>query len=124
VIVGKIGDLDSGAVPPRLLLGSAPLTRDFRVEGDPAPERPGVWLLKLTPLSRDFPYDAVSLEVQEETGVIHSIRLLDSLGNRMEYRFERVQVVRNLPDRTFTYKIPRGVDVQLLGEGSSPSALP
>jgi outer membrane lipoprotein carrier protein len=124
VIVGKMGDLDSGAVTPRLFLGGAPLSRDFQVEGDPAPERKGLWLLKLTPRARDFPYDAISLEVQEATGIIQSIRLLDSLGNRVEYRFEHVQVARNLPDRSFSYKIPRGVDIQVLGEGSSPPASP
>ena len=115
VIVGKISDLDSGAVATRLLLGSAPLSRDFRVEGEPSPDRPGLWLVKLTPRVGDFPYDAVTLEVEEATGAIRSIRLLDPLGNRMEYRFDRIRVVRDLPDRIFAYKVPRGVDVQVMG---------
>ena len=115
VIVGNVSDLDSGAVATRLLLGSAPLSRDFRVEGEPSPDREGLWLMKLTPRAGDFPYDAVTLEVDEATGAIRSIRLLDPLGNRMEYRFDRIRVVRDLPDRIFAFKVPRGVDVQVMG---------
>jgi outer membrane lipoprotein carrier protein len=124
VIVGTIGEMDSGAVTSRLLLGGAPLSRDFKVEGERSPEKPGIWLVKLTPRSGDFPYDSVSLDVEDATGAIRSIRLLDPLGNRMEYRFDHLQVVRTLPDRIFTYKIPRGADVQVMGEGSAPSAPP
>jgi outer membrane lipoprotein-sorting protein len=94
------------------------------VEGEPSPEKQGLWLLKLSPHSADFPYDVVNLEVDETSGCIRSIRLLDPLGNRMEYRFERIQVVRHLSDRIFTYKIPRGVDIQVLGEGSARPSSP
>jgi outer membrane lipoprotein carrier protein len=117
-IVGRISDMDTGAVASRLLMGAAPLSRDFQVEGEPSPADPGVWLLKLTPRSGDFPYDAVTLEVAAASGAIRCIRLLDPLGNRMEYRFEHIRVVPDLADRIFTYKIPRGVDVQIMGEGS------
>ena len=115
VLVGNVSDLDSGAVATRLLLGGAPLSRDFRVEGEPSPDRAGLWLVKLTPRAGDFPYDAVNLEVDEATGAIRSIRLLDPLGNRMEYRFDRIRVVRNLSDRIFAFTVPRGVDVQVMG---------
>jgi len=120
VVVGKIGDVDSGAVATRLLLGNGPIVADFRVEGDPSPARPGAWLLKLVPKAADFPYDSVGLEVEEATGAITSIRLVDPLGNRMEYRFENVHPVRNLSDRLFTYKIPRGVDIQTMGDEGIP----
>ncbi len=124
VIVGKIAEMDSGAVASRLLLGTAPLSRDFRVEGESAPGRPGLWLLKLSPKKEGFPYDAVTLEADSGTGAILSIRLLDPLGNRMEYRFDHIRVVRSLPDRIFTYKIPRGVDVQMMGEPSAAGSSP
>src|SRR5207249_1233426 len=109
VIVGTMSAMDSGGVTARLLIGSQPLSREFRVEGEPSPERPGIWLLRLMPRAQDFPYEAVSLEVEAATGGIRAIRLLDPLGNRLEYRFDHLQVVRNLPDRIFAYKIPRGV---------------
>jgi len=124
VLVGKIGDLDSGAVATRLLLGGAPLSRDFLVEGEPSPDRAGLWLMKLTPRGRDFPYDSVTLTVEEASGAIRSIRLLDPLGNRMEYRFDRIRVVRDLPDRIFTFEIPRGADVQVMGGGPSRPPAP
>jgi outer membrane lipoprotein carrier protein len=120
VVIGKMGDLEAGAVTTRLLLGSSPIAADFRVEGEPSPSRPGAWLLKLSPKAADFPYDSVGLEVEEATGVIRSIKLVDPLGNRMEYRFENVQPVRNLSDRLFTYKIPRGVDIQTMGDEAIP----
>jgi outer membrane lipoprotein carrier protein len=124
VLLGKIADLDSGAVAARLLLGGAPLSSDFRVEGEPSPDRVGVWMMKLTPKAADFPYDAVNLMVEEATGAILSIRLLDPLGNRMEYRFDRIRVVRDLPDRIFTFDIPRGADVQVMGGGPPHTPAP
>lgn len=114
VLVGKVSNLDHGAIASRLLLGTSPLEADFRVDGEPAPGAGDRWLLRLSPRTRDFPYDAVMLEVAAETGAIRSIRLHDPLGNRIEYRFDRIRVIRDLPERLFTYRIPRGVDVQRL----------
>jgi outer membrane lipoprotein carrier protein len=124
VIVGKIGEMDSGAITSRLLMGTGPLSGDFRVEGEASPQRPGLWLLRLAPRTTGLPYDAVTLEVEEATGGIRSIRLLDPLGNRIEYRFDHLQVVRDLPDRIFTYRIPRGVDVQVLGGAANRPSTP
>ncbi len=124
VIVGRVQDLDEGAVAARLLLGTSPIEKDFLVEGHPAPALGGLWLLKLTAKGADFPYDSVTLEVEEASGAIRRIQLLDPLGNRIEYRFDHIRVSRNLPDRIFAYSVPKGVDVQVVGErdGTLPAS--
>ncbi len=125
VLIGDVRGLDEGAIAARLLLGTTPIASDFHVEGEPAPDAGGLWLLKLSPVQENFPYDSLTLEVEEETGAIRRIRLLDPLGNRIEYRFSNLRVVRDLPEKLFTYRIPRGVDVQMLGgEGTGPSPPP
>ncbi len=124
VFVGRIQDLDRGAVASGLLLGAASLRRDFRVEGERMADGEERWLLKLTPNSPDFPYDSITLEVEQESGAIRRMLLLDPLGNRVEYRFDHLRVVRHLPDRLFVYRIPKGVDVQVLREDSGPPASP
>jgi len=124
VFIGRIQDLDRGAVASGLLLGTTSLRRDFRVEGERLGEEGERWLLKLTPRVPDFPYDLVTLEVEHRSGAIRRILLLDPLGNRIEYRFNHLRVVRNLPDRLFAYRIPKGVDVQVLREEPGVSASP
>jgi outer membrane lipoprotein carrier protein len=120
VLVGSMTDLDAGAVTTRLLLGDASLEGDFVVEGAPAKDDAEIWILKLTPRG-DFPYDSLVLDVEAGRGAIRRIRLVDPLGNRMEYRFDRIRVEKNLSEKIFTYRIPRGVEIQTFGE-HPPSA--
>ncbi|MCI0567359.1 MAG: hypothetical protein L0Z52_04095, partial [Acidobacteria bacterium] len=58
-----------------------------------------------------------TVEVASENGAIRRIGMLDPLGNRMEYRFDDVRVQKNLPQKLFTYQIPRGVEIQTFGGG-------
>jgi len=120
VLVGSMTDLDAGAVTTRLLLGDPSLEADFVVEGAPAKDDAEIWILKLTPRG-DFPYDSLVLDVEAGRGAIRRIRLVDPLGNRMEYRFDRIRVEKNLSEKIFTYRIPRGVEIQTFGE-HPPSA--
>ena len=117
VLVGSVKDLDAGAVATRLLLGEASLSSEFRVEGEPASDREGVWSLRLVPQVNGFPYDSLTLEVEARNGAIRRIGMLDPLGNRMEYRFDAIRTDRNLSEKLFTYSIPRGVEIQTFGGG-------
>lgn len=121
VLVGSMQDLDAGAVTTKLLLGEVSLEADFAVEGMPSAGNADIWTLKLTPRGKDFPYDSITLDVEASRGAIRRIRMLDPLGNRMEYRFERIRVDKNLSEKLFTYRIPRGVEIQTLGD-HPPSA--
>ncbi|PYQ13990.1 MAG: hypothetical protein DMH00_02895 [Acidobacteria bacterium] len=120
VLVGSVEQLDAGAMPTRLLLGQVSLESEFQIEGEMARENPDLWILKLTPLKGDFPYNSLVLEVARESGAIRCIRMLDPLGNRLEYRFERIRVVKDLPEKLFIYRIPRGVEIQTFGEAPAP----
>jgi outer membrane lipoprotein carrier protein len=122
VVTGRIRDLEDGAVAARLLLAETPLERSFRVQGDPLPGGTGVWALRLTPIDAEFPFEAITVEVEETTGIIRRILLLDPLGSRIEYRFSEVRLERELPDRLFTFRVPRGVDIQDLSSGTGPGS--
>ena len=117
VLVGAMEDLDAGALVTRLLLGETSLFSQFLVEGEPDPDKGGIWSLRLSPKKADFPYDSLTVEVASENGAIRRIGMLDPLGNRMEYRFDDIRVQKNLPQKLFTYQIPRGVEIQTFGGG-------
>ena len=124
VLVGAMEDLDAGALVTRLLLGSMPLDSQFRVEGEPEPDKGEIWSLRLSPKKPDFPYDSLTVEVVSQNGAIRRIGMLDPLGNHMEYRFDDIRVQKSLPEKLFTYQIPRGVEIQTFGGGretASPS---
>jgi outer membrane lipoprotein-sorting protein len=93
------------------------------VEGEPEPDRGDIWNLRLSPRSQNFPYDSLTVEVSSGNGAIRRIGMLDPLGNRMEYRFDDILVRKDLPQKLFTYQIPRGVEIQTFG-GGRESALP
>lgn len=118
VLVGRLKDLDSGAVASRLLLGDRSIENDFEIEALPVEKAPGSWRLRLLPRDPGFPYDAVDVVLEEKTGIVRYIELLDPLGNRVVYRFENVRGQETLEDRLFAFQVPPGVDVQQIGEGS------
>jgi len=115
VLIGSVKDLDAGAVVARVLLGEASLESEFQVEGEPAPHDPETWVLRLVPKTAGFPYDSLTAEVSSESGALRRLQMLDPLGNRMEYRFEDIRVEKNLPDRLFIFRIPRGAEIQTFG---------
>jgi outer membrane lipoprotein carrier protein len=121
VLVGTLADLDAGAMVTRLLWGESVLGEDFLVEGEPEPEPEGLFGLRLKPKSPDFPYASLTVHIAAKDGSVPRIEMVDPLGNRMEYRFAEIRTGRNLPDKLFTYQIPRGVEIQML---SPPRAAP
>lgn len=123
VLMGPVKDLEGSALTTRLLGGSASLDEEFRAEAQRAPGGAPRWILTLSPRQADFPYDAVTVEASEE-GLIQSIRLVDPLGNRIEYRFDRIRTDKNLSEKLFQFEIPRGVEIQTFGGKAGVPASP
>jgi len=121
VMVGTIKDLDTGAMVTRLLWGESVIGEDFRVDGPPSAEADGSFALHLKPKQPDFPYESLVVHIATD-GSVPRIEMVDPLGNRMEYRFAEIRTGRSLPDKLFTYQIPRGVEIQMLTPQRSTSA--
>ena len=123
VLMGPVKDLEGSALTTRLLGGTASLDEEFSAEARRAPGGGQGWILTLSPREADFPYDAVTVQTSE-AGLIQSIRLLDPLGNRIEYRFDRIRADRNLSEKLFRFEIPRGVEIQSFGGNKGSPASP
>lgn len=123
VLIGPVKDLEGSALTARLLGGGAALEEEFRAEAQRSSGDPRLWILSLSARTADFPYDAVTVEASQD-GWIHSIRLLDPLGNRIEYRFDRIRTEKNLPEKLFRFDIPRGVEIQSFGGQAGAPASP
>ena len=123
VLMGPVKDLEGSALTARLLGGSASLEDEFRAEAQRSSGDGRLWILSLSPRAADFPYDAVTVEALQD-GWIQSIRLLDPLGNRIEYQFDRIRSEKNLPEKLFRFDIPRGVEIQTFGGKAGAPASP
>jgi outer membrane lipoprotein carrier protein len=123
VLIGPVKDLEGSALTTRLLGGGASIDEEFRVEAKRSPADAGRWILTLSPRAAEFPYDSVTVEASEG-GLIHSIRLLDPLGSRIEYRFDRIRPEKNLAEKLFQFEIPRGVEIQTFGNRAGAAATP
>jgi outer membrane lipoprotein carrier protein len=123
VLMGPVKDLEGSALTARLLGGSASLEEEFRAEAQRSSGDARVWVLSLSPRTGDFPYDSVTVEASQD-GWIQSIRLLDPLGNQIEYRFERIRSDKNLPEKLFRFDVPRGVEIQSFGGKADAPASP
>jgi outer membrane lipoprotein carrier protein len=92
------------------LTGKGNLTRDFTVtyaDGAPA----DAWSLKLVPKQKQRDYDWLILTVDRKTLQIRTLVRADQQGGRETFEFTHYRENTNVPDKTFEFKIPRGVDV-------------
>ena len=93
-------------VAVQLLSGRSDLMTEFQVFAVPgAPHQ-----VRLVPKAPDAEMREAIVEA-EPSGRIRRLELLDLQGNRSEYRFENVQENVGVPDKTFEFEIPKGVEV-------------
>ena len=102
------GQAGERGVAVQLLSGQGDLTRDFEAGLETASA--GRYRLRLTPRKPDPDVDRVYLET-DDAFRIHSIEVLDTLGNRSEFRFLDIKDKVRLPDSLFDFEVPAGVEV-------------
>jgi outer membrane lipoprotein carrier protein len=114
VIVSAIPREDEATTAALFLAGKGNLTRDFTVsyaEKEPT----GTWALRLQPKERQRDYDWLILAVDRDSFEIRVLIAEDTQGGRSEFRFTDLKQNVEMPDKLFTFKIPKGVDVITAG---------
>lgn len=113
VIVRDMPAGDEAATPILFLVGKGQLTRDFDVAytdvpgGAPA----GSVALKLTPRTPQRDYESITLVVEARTLRLRMLVARDSQGGTSTFTFRNLQENVGLPDKIFSFVIPRGADV-------------
>jgi outer membrane lipoprotein carrier protein len=96
------------SLPALLLSGKTGLLAEFEVALEPGP--PGRSRLKLTPRTPDPEIARVFLDVDGDHR-IRVIEVVDAQGTESVFEFDDIRENVGLPDRTFRFEIPRGVEV-------------
>jgi outer membrane lipoprotein carrier protein len=109
-----VTDIQGEASTPLLLLfGHTDLRKDFTVEldMDEPPMSPGNAVIRLIPRSPQGDFAFVLLEVSPVDSMIMRLTVVEPVGGRNDYIFDRIHVNRPVPDRVFTLKLPSNVEV-------------
>ena len=113
VMVGSMPKEDLATTPVLFLTGKGNLTRDFTVLSvDAPPGLPaGTRSVKLTPRQAQPDYDWLVLSVDPASLVLRGLMTTDSQGGTSTFSFTNLKENLGLADKTFEFKIPRGVDI-------------
>lgn len=118
VIISSVPPANQASVPTLFLAGKGSLTQDFTpslVTWPGAPPR--TWALKLIPKRHQDDYDWLVLVVERQSLRLRMLVSHDAEGGTSTITFTDLKENVDLPDRLFTFKIPRGVDVLPDGPG-------
>ena len=113
VIVANVPQDDSATAPALFLAGKGSLTRDFTASFTdvPAGTPAGAKALKLVPKVPQPDYDWLVLVVDGGSLTLRGLMSSDSQGGTSSFSFVNLKENVGLPDKTFQFQIPRGVDV-------------
>jgi outer membrane lipoprotein carrier protein len=113
VVVSSAAAADSASTPASFLAGRGSVVRDFLPSlvdlppGLPAGSRG----LKLQPRTKEADYDWLVVALDPQTLAIRGLATVDAQGGTSTFSFTNLQENLGLADRTFSFAIPRGVDV-------------
>lgn len=112
VIVDSVPPDTQATTPALFLTGNGNLIRDFSpslttVSGAP----PDTYALKLTPAQKERDYDSLVLVVDRPTLRLRMLVTTDAQGGQSTFTFSNMKDNVGIPDKEFTFTIPRGVDV-------------
>jgi outer membrane lipoprotein carrier protein len=112
VVVSRVPPADEAATPVLFLVGKGNLTRDFSVSFADVPGAPpGSVALRLLPRQQERDYEWLTLVVDRDTLVLRMLIAGDNQGGTSTFAFTNLKENVGLPDRTFSFTIPRGADV-------------
>jgi outer membrane lipoprotein carrier protein len=117
VIVSSVPPDDQASTPTLFLAGKGNLTRDFvaSIETLPPGMPAGMRALKLVPRTSQRDYESLMLIVDPASYQIRGLITVDGQGGKSSFSFSNLKENVGLPDATFAFKIPRGVDVVTTG---------
>jgi outer membrane lipoprotein carrier protein len=110
VIVSDVPPDDQATTPALFLAGKGDIARDFSAAyaEDPAP---GTVALKLTPRKGEPEYEYLVVAIDPGTLQIRALTTIDRQGGESTLTFSNLKENQGIPDKEFTFRIPRGVDV-------------
>jgi outer membrane lipoprotein carrier protein len=113
VVVTSAAGADEASTPALFLAGKGRVVRDFvpSIVDLPAGLPAGSRALKLQPRSKQAEYDWLLLALDPQTLSIRGLVTIDAQGGTSTFAFSKMKENVGLADRTFTFTIPRGVDV-------------
>lgn len=98
--------------PALFLSGQGHLVDDFRASPAELPAGiAGLLGVTLTPNVSDRDLEWITLGVDATTWRIHYLSARDRQGGTSTFRFSRIREDRRLPDQTYQFTMPKGVDV-------------
>ncbi len=110
-----VSELESGNgdTPLLFLFGQGDLALEFevRLESEEDAREDGNVLLRLEPRQPRADFSHVLLEVDPATAGISRLTVVEPIGSRNDYLLSQIQENIRVPDRTFRFKIPPGVEV-------------
>jgi outer membrane lipoprotein carrier protein len=119
VIISPAPGPGEATTPALFLAGRADMARDFTPSFTPLPgAAPELVTLKLTPRKPDQDYEWFGIGVDPATLQIRHLVAVDRQGGRSAFALSDLKENRALPDNTFRFRIPRGVDV--VNNGTRP----
>ena len=110
VVRSPVPEADQATTAVLFLAGKGSLTRDFNVSFA-ADGGSDTYALRLQPKLKERDYDWLEVVVNRTTMQIRSLSAADAQGGRSTFVFSNFKENPGLSDKTFEFKIPRGVDV-------------
>ena len=102
---------DVASTPALFLAGRGDLTRDYTPSFTNVPGADELLGLKLVPKGQDPEYEWLILGLHRETLQIRQLVAADRQGGQSTFLFSNLKENQKLADKTFEFRIPRGVDV-------------
>jgi outer membrane lipoprotein carrier protein len=111
VILSDMPADDHATTAVLFLAGKGDLTRDFDVTYVTEGETADTVALRLDPRQKQRDYDWLIVVADRKSLQIRSLTAADQQGGRSSFAFTNYRENTGLADKTFEFKIPRGVDV-------------
>ncbi len=105
-VIEKDVDAQSTGITTDFLTGVGNLSRDFDIRL--SEERPGSWLLELTPKTELPNVKKLFLEVDKAELLVVKTVVSDHLGNRAGISFKDIKTNPHINDSVFEFKPPKG----------------
>ncbi len=112
VIVSSVPAGDQLSTPTLFLAGKGNITRDFVVTWADVPNAPpDSYAVKLVPTRHEQDYEWLILVVDRTTFELRMLVTADAQGGQSTFTFSKLKKNISIPDKEFTFQIPRGVEV-------------
>ncbi len=112
VYVSSVPTGDATSTPTLFLAGKGNITRDFVATWADLPQAPrDTYALKLVPTRKEPEYEWLILVVDRRSLQLRMLVTTDRQGGQSTFSFSSIRENIGMPDKEFTFQIPRGVEV-------------